>query len=1279
MLNSLISVAFNAQTRLGSYFRSMHDSSKTDATIFNATVGSQNSAVGLLPCPPPAFPDPKEILTVSSPRIRRRVQTQRVVQQLVALQVGSLSFQAQGCPDVAPVGARVGDPISAAQQRLIDRLTQKTKRVVRVLTEFRLDEDCGRKAQGVLSFLSELGERTVSQSYDGGPVSASARRAAPREVDVERLDLPPPGRAGSFTPDPFLREDVRAAFVDPELLRYGVSGDNGFPADVRPPRVAASDTFPAPPKYEPFVPQPECEKPARWERDLRGSAGTRPHTERASVRECDKHLQPEGDFAYLHKPAGRPPRARHYVRKEDDVALLERFDCAGMLEFALASEIDRRFVAGIFPVAKSATRDRPITNRRPRNAVERSVGASAELFPHGSVLTELQVPPGARIRGSGDDLPDFYHTVRVGLKRARTNAFGRPVRFEQIAHLEAGKRLLSRYPGISGSTLVYALQSTLPMGDRNATDFAQLAHLGVLRQGNALAESGYVSYRSAPPAGDLWQFVMIDDHIVVQVYGQPSDDTSPPEAAPAAEPARAPGDVREDEALLERVAAAYAEAGLEPKPSKRFRFEPVFNVLGARVDGREPWVSAKPELLLVGLALAAGIVAAGSYTGGILSSTVACWVQILLYRRAGFCLLDRVYQEVAAAGADGAAWHRLPAAAADELLMVALNVASWGTDLSAPVSTELFCTDAAGGRRAGAAGVRSVVPSAVAQELWRHRCRRGGYVRMETDGEAAARRLEDYFGGAGNFDYAAPLRGDSRWFGDVCDALGWQPTFAYQPAAAHINIQELRAVRTLVRRQARASKGPSRQLVGIDSNVVIGALAKGRSSSRRLNRVLRSFVAEQLFAEVYIGALGVPSKQNPADSPSRRRATRREPEPIVPEWAERFVQGAVGALAAILRPDERFDWLIGTRVGEAKNPGPRDAPFARPTDVNLLERPSLAASTKRHRVRLVDELRKFASARGADLAAAFAAGSEAVVQLLRVFGQSLYSSNRSLGDYRETINGVVDLRREWRTAMSGAWDVVTEWQMYEPIDHHIPLPKSVFRALFVVALLARDVAFAVVLFAGFVGGLRPGEATSLRRRDVLLPADLGQRSGSAFLVIRDPRKARRRGVRAQHVTIDDAATVAFLAWALAGLEPDAPIWDASPAVFAKRWTLYVGGILGLPVAAADGFTPASMRAGSATEMYQQTRDLVRVQWHLRHKDIETLRHYVQELPLAMSRAALTPTQFDRVQAFARVADVMRRRALAGHEVAPLVESRWAVVRARPRRRRSAPARPRTAL
>ena len=122
-------------------------------------------------------------------------------------------------------------------------------------------------------------------------------------------------------------------------------------------------------------------------------------------------------------------------------------------------------------------------------------------------------------------------------------------------------------------------------------------------------------------------------------------------------------------------------------------------------------MSAKAELILGGLALSVGLVAAGQYTGSILASAVTCWVQILLYRRAGFCLLNRVFQAEAAADPVGTAWKRLPAAVADELFLAALNVASWGTDLRAQVSEEIFCTDTAGGARPGAAGVRAVVPS----------------------------------------------------------------------------------------------------------------------------------------------------------------------------------------------------------------------------------------------------------------------------------------------------------------------------------------------------------------------------------------------------------------------------------------------------------------------------------------------------------------------------------------------------------------------------------------
>ena len=67
-----------------------------------------------------------------------------------------------------------------------------------------------------------------------------------------------------------------------------------------------------------------------------------------------------------------------------------------------------------------------------------------------------------------------------------------------------------------GCFYVRALQRTLPMGDRNATCFAELGHLGVLDTAGALDREALVSYHSPPPRDDLWQFVMIDDHIVIQ-------------------------------------------------------------------------------------------------------------------------------------------------------------------------------------------------------------------------------------------------------------------------------------------------------------------------------------------------------------------------------------------------------------------------------------------------------------------------------------------------------------------------------------------------------------------------------------------------------------------------------------------------------------------------------------------------------------------------------------------------------------------------------------------
>ena len=163
VLQHLVQTAFTSQTRLGSFLTSMSSFSQQiqppqkDITI-TADAEPQRFD-GPLPCPPPPFRDPRESMQVSSPRGRRRVQERQVAAQLVALQVGSLSFQALGRPDTAPAEAKVGASTTPQQKRLVKRLSQKVHRLVRAISNVRLDAGVGRKADTVLEFLKELGEK----------------------------------------------------------------------------------------------------------------------------------------------------------------------------------------------------------------------------------------------------------------------------------------------------------------------------------------------------------------------------------------------------------------------------------------------------------------------------------------------------------------------------------------------------------------------------------------------------------------------------------------------------------------------------------------------------------------------------------------------------------------------------------------------------------------------------------------------------------------------------------------------------------------------------------------------------------------------------------------------------------------------------------------------------------------------------------------------------------------------------------------------------------------
>ena len=81
---------------------------------------------------------------------------------------------------------------------------------------------------------------------------------------------------------------------------------------------------------------------------------------------------------------------------------------------------------------------------------------------------------------------------------------------------------------------------------------------------------------------------------------------------------------------------------------------------------------------------------------------------------------------------------------------------------------------------------------------------------------------------------------------------------------------ELQSVLACVRRFARTVRCHEHRIIlFVDSQVVLGGLRRGRSSSRRLNRVLQRLTALCFACDVLLHVFYVPSAENPSDPPSR--------------------------------------------------------------------------------------------------------------------------------------------------------------------------------------------------------------------------------------------------------------------------------------------------------------------------------------------------------------------------------------------------------------------------
>ena len=178
--------------------------------------------------------------------------------------------------------------------------------------------------------------------------------------------------------------------------------------------------------------------------------------------------------------------------------------------------------AGFFAVRKQWDAEhgvwllRLVLDRRPRNAQERLLEPSEDTMPHGTCFLEARLGPGEELRVWASDLPQWYYRMSVSAERAASNCFTAAIDGEAFRDTAAVQALLAaegRGEGDAVGVLHFAL-ATMAMGDINATTFAQCGHVELLRRFGAMPPDVLLTYRGVPPAGKVFEGVVIDDHAV---------------------------------------------------------------------------------------------------------------------------------------------------------------------------------------------------------------------------------------------------------------------------------------------------------------------------------------------------------------------------------------------------------------------------------------------------------------------------------------------------------------------------------------------------------------------------------------------------------------------------------------------------------------------------------------------------------------------------------------------------------------------------------------------
>ncbi|CAE7237586.1 unnamed protein product, partial [Symbiodinium microadriaticum] len=379
----------------------------------------------------------------------------------------------------------------------------------------------------------------------------------------------------------------------------------------------------------------------------------------------------------------------------------------------------------------------------------------------------------------------------------------------------------------------------LGMGDKNACSIAQATHESILKRHGLLKAEHKLVYGEPVPTDPLWEGIYLDDLLITLKVAMPSEIPLDGSFVPPP-----PQDQDPDMVHAKKAEAAYVEAKLPRALQKSFRAQVHFKAWGAAIDGIKGTVGAPMDVRRQLWWLIAQLVTSGRASREALEKLGGFVAFVFQFRREFFCLLYHFY--VFVAKLEPKKIVRLPGHIADELRSVALHLplATWC--MRSRISPSVLATDAT---PTSGGAVRAFVAPALASELWRRSEIKGAVVRLDPECDHLLK--------------APPLEA-SKFAASIAPCLRWQVVGSYSfRKTHHINLQEARALkREVVRLAGDPENMDLIQIALNDSMVVVGAVCKGRSSSFRLNGILRSQLPFLAFGRVHLALLWVETSAN---------------------------------------------------------------------------------------------------------------------------------------------------------------------------------------------------------------------------------------------------------------------------------------------------------------------------------------------------------------------------------------------------------------------------------